>query len=430
MRLVAAIAATLPLLASAAAFAAPPDTSWREHDRLARAAFAAGDLGGADHHFRRADRMVRGHAGARWNLAIVAAQRGRIGEALGHLEDFAATGLHRDANGDTLLAPLRGHPRFRAVVGRLEANRGPRVQAKVAFDLGDPSLLAEDVAWDPGRDRFLVSSIHRRKVVALERDSTVRDFAGAGRDDVWAAMALAVDVPRGLLWLTTCAIPTMEGWSPSDSGRAAVLAFDLASGEPRRRIEFPRDGRPHLLGDMTLAPDGTVYVSDAAGGGVYALRDTIFETVVAPGLLESPQTPVPTPDGRYLLVPDYRWGIASVDLHLRTVSWIEKPADLAAAGIDDLDPTWNGIVAIQNGTTPRRVLWFETDPARSEIVRWRVLDQASPRLGEPTHGVVVGQRYYLIGDSGRDRVDVDRTLVLTPQARAPVLLRLDPPRGR
>jgi hypothetical protein len=63
-------------------------------------------------------------------------------------------------------------------------------------------------------------------------------------------------------------------------------------------------------------------------------------------------------------------------------------------------------------------------------VSWRVLEQASARLGEPNHGVMVGRDFVLIGDSGWDRVGPDGRLVTPPGTRPPVLLRLPPAAGR
>ena len=58
------------------------------------------------------------------------------------------------------------------------------------------------------------------------------------------------------------------------------------------------------------------------------------------------------------------------------------------------------------------------------IESWRVLEQGSERLGEPNHGVVVGRDFWLIGDSGWDRVGEDGRLRTPPGARSAVLLRL------
>jgi hypothetical protein len=180
-------------------------------------------------------------------------------------------------------------------------------------------------------------------------------------------------------------------------------------------------------GDLTIGPDGTVYMTDSAGGGVYALRPgaSSLDTIAPPGTFASPQTPVLVPSGRRLIVPDYSRGLASLDLATGAVHWLEKPRDLAANGVDGLYAAWKGLVAIQNGTTPRRVLWLDTDEELSRIRGWRVLEQATPRLGEPTHGVVVGSRFYFIGNSGWDRLDVDQTLVTTRGSTTPVILRLD-----
>jgi len=52
----------------------------------------------------------------------------------------------------------------------------------------------------------------------------------------------------------------------------ALVALDRRTGRVLRRFELPRDGARHVLGDMTIGPDGAVYVTDSVAGGVYRLR--------------------------------------------------------------------------------------------------------------------------------------------------------------
>jgi hypothetical protein len=111
-------------------------------------------------------------------------------------------------------------------------------------------------------------------------------------------------------------------------------------------------------------------------------------------------------------------------LATRTVRQVPKPPSLALAGIDGMALAPEGIVAIQNGTAPIRVLHLRLDPAKRRILGARVEEQASPLLGEPNHGTVVGNTLYFIGNSGWDRVDRDEHLVVPDGATSPVILRI------
>src|SRR5262249_5854216 len=158
----------------------------------------------------------------------------------------------------------------------------------------------------------------------------------------------------------------------------------------------------HVLGDLTIGPDGTVYVTDSVAGGVFRLRpgSPALETLARAGTFGSPQQPAVTGDGQRLLVPDYPRGIAPLGLRGGTVRWLARPRTLACGGIDGLVRDGDRLLAIQNGTAPHRVLELSLDPAAERIVGWRVLEQASRGLGEPNHGVIVERTLMLIGNSG------------------------------
>jgi len=399
---------------------------WYEHLRAARAALARDDFVAARPELERVDSIVGGHPGAMFALASIAAH-GRDGAtAIAWLRDYAATGLARRLANDTTFDALAADPEFVAVVARLDSNATPLAAATVAVRLNDAGLLAEDVAWDAARHRFLVSSIHRRKIVAVTMKGAATDFVAPGADGVWGMYALALDAGRGRLWATTAAGPVSEGYEAADSGRTALLAYDLRTARRRARIELPRDGAKHVLGDLALAKDGTVYVTESVGGGAYRLHPgaMTLDTLAPSGTFHSPQTPVLAMDGKRLLIPDYPRGLAALDLSSGQVTWLAKPRTLAAGGIDGLYRADHRLIAIQNGTSPHRVLELTLDAGETRVIGWRVLERASEWLGEPNHGTWVGRDFFFLGNSGWDRVNDAEELEISAAARPPVLLEL------
>jgi sugar lactone lactonase YvrE len=401
------------------------DSNWYEHLSAAGAALARQDFAAAAPELITVDSIVGGHPGSMFALATIAANQGDRAATLRWLREFAATGLARHVTGDARFARLAGDSDFVAVAARLDSNATPLAKAQVAVRLDDPSLLAEDVAWDASRRRFLVSSIHHSKIVAVTVDGKASDFATAG-PEAWGIYGLALDVARARLWATTAAGATCENYDAADSGRTALLAYDLRDGKRLTRVELPRDGAKHVLGDLTLARDGTVYVTESLGGGVYRLRPgaTALDTMAQPGTFRSPQMPVLATDGRRLLIPDYARGLAALDIASGRVRWLTKPRTLASGGIDGLYRDGHRLLAIQNGTSPHRLLELTLNPSETGIVSWRVLEQASEWLGEPNHGTFQEGDFYFIGNSGWERVGEDEVLQTPADARPAVLLKL------
>jgi hypothetical protein len=190
-----------------------------------------------------------------------------------------------------------------------------------------------------------------------------------------------------------------------------------------RRIDAPRD-TAHVLGDLAVAPTGEVYVSDNATLAVYVVRSGAdsLEVLVPPGVLANPQGPALSPDGRRLFVADYLRGIAAVDLATRRVDWLAQPPDVATNGIDGLYVAGRSLIGVQNGTEPERIVRFAVDAAFTRVLGWEVLEQ-NPQLDEPTHGVVVGDWFYFIANSGDDRAR-GATVRDDPAARPPAVMRV------
>jgi hypothetical protein len=188
-----------------------------------------------------------------------------------------------------------------------------------------------------------------------------------------------------------------------DWGRSAILQYDLRSGRLLHRIEGP----PRTaLGDMALAANGDPIVSDGEHGGVYRVSgaDQRIQRIDA-GDFVSPQTPAALPDGRHLLVPDYVRGLGMLDLSTKHVDWIPTEGNHALSGIDGLYALGNTLIATQNGTTPERVILFTLDGSNTGIVAENIIERATSTLGDPTHGVVVGNYFYYIANSGWDVLD-------------------------
>jgi hypothetical protein len=414
----ALLAAATPLGAFAQS-----DSTWQDHNRAGALALQARDWPAFRYHLLRLDTMLRGLPRVQLRLAEVEARLGRPEEALRRLQRYAAMGLTADLSADSALVPLRTLPGWAPVAERIARNADPVRRGDTVFVLPSRDMLAEDIAYDPRSRRFFVSSMRERRILAVDRDGRAQDFVASGQDGLWAAVDLGVDLRRRLLWVSTDAIPFQVGYDSADADRAALVAYDLGSGRLVRRIEAPRD-TAHFLADLAVAPTGEVYVSDNATRAVYVVRPGAdsLEVVVAPGVLANPQNPAVSPDGRRLFVADYLLGIAVVDLATRRLDWLPQPPDVATNGIDGLYVAGRSLIGVQNGTAPERLVRFPVDEGFTRILSWEVLEQ-NPQLDEPTHGVVVGEWFYFIANSGDDRAR-GAAVRDDPAARPPAVLRV------
>jgi hypothetical protein len=168
----------------------------------------------------------------------------------------------------------------------------------------------------------------------------------------------------------------------------------------------PNDAREHALGDMTVASNGDAYISDGTSGDLYVIRHDGggLKSLVPAGVFVSPQTPALNGDESLLYVPDYVEGIAIIHLKSGSIEWMKSANPTALDGIDGLYWTSGGLIATQNGTSPERIVRFRLN-AYDRIDSFHVLEANWRGLGDPTHGVIVGDEFYYIVNSGWDRAD-------------------------
>jgi sugar lactone lactonase YvrE len=318
--------------------------------------------------------------------------------AMGLLPNFQSVGMQKLR--DT--GKLNGLP-------ELKKNSEPVSSSAPVFKLSDPDLIAEDLAYDAGSKQLFISSVRERKIIRCDLEGHCADFAKSTSDQpLLGILALHVDEKAGLLWATMAGMNMVAGFKPDEDGKSAVLKYDLRSGKLLKAYD-PGDDRKHALGDMTVAPSGEVYASDGLSGDVYVItpKKDALEALLPNGTFISPQTPALSNDGKILYVPDYTQGIAAVRLADHSVEWLKTDAPAATFAIDGMYAVRDRLIAVQNGTLPERVVEFHLGTPVA-IASWKVLEANTAYLGDPTHGVPVGDDFYFIVNSGWDRVDEEK----------------------
>src|SRR5207244_7586300 len=90
----------------------------------------------------------------------------------------------------------------------------------------------------------------------------------------------------------------------------------------------PPEKKPYHFDDLTVGPDGTVFLSDGSGM-MWRVRGggNQIEVFVRPGFILAPQGSALAPDGKTLYVSDYGGPIDAVDVFTGKVEQLELPAD-------------------------------------------------------------------------------------------------------
>ncbi len=382
------------LIARIQLWGADPEPRWLALNQAARKAVEAKDYAKLREILRELKPLMPGNPRIIYNLAAADAVLGDREAALAGLRNLAKMGLIYDFAADSDFASLRGSDEFAAIQRPVAENKKPVTHSSPQFKLRESDLIPEDIAYDPDARRFFVASVRKSKIIRLNGGAAA-DFA---RLD-WPVMALRVDGQRRILWAATGWLQHCDRCKEPDKDKTALVAFDLESGTLRQRIESQVPG---LLGDMTIARDGTLYVSEGIHGALLRLKPgaSAMERLDSPGEFPSPQTPALSSDEKTLYVPDYLRGIAALDLATRAVTWL-KPADgIALSGIDGLYVYRDSFIAVQNGIKPERIVRFSMDLRKQEV-----LEANTSELGEPSHGTIAGDTFYFLANTGWDQYD-------------------------
>ena len=419
-------AAAVLVLAFAVAPALPAqaDSTWRDHDRATDAAMARGDWSAARRHALAMDALLGGHPVVVVALARIALRLGDTTDALFQLRRIAAMGVLAGGLSDSVFDGVRPLPAFQRMFVAIAANGRAMGSARAAATIPDTAAIAEDLAWDGARQRFIVSEVHGCRLLAVGLDGRTEPF-GAPLPPGWGVLGVGADSARGAVWATAVTLPQAAGYTKADSGRAAILRLDLGTGALRRRFDLPAPSRA-APGDLAIAENGDVFIGDGQTGAVYVIRaeDDTLATLVPAGRMRGTQQPAMAPDGRTLFIADYGRGLARVDRTSGSIVWLDHGPGVTLSGIDGLLMDGAGLIAVQNGVSPARIVRLTLDAALNTVTRAGIVLRDPALAAEPTHVVRVGGTLYAIGNAGWGKYGDDGRSLANGRHLAPRILRI------
>ncbi|HUL53842.1 MAG TPA: tetratricopeptide repeat protein [Opitutaceae bacterium] len=422
-----AVVALPGLLALAAA---PPSTTARKYYRDASSAVEDKNYEAALGLLEKAAALRPDHPRYLGALARLQALNERPFDAIATLSRMARLGVFLDPEQNEDFAPLHGYADFADVIQRLRANREPMGAGQVLFELPAMTGIIEGVAYRAATGDYFLGDARHHCVWIRRPDGAVQRFSPAAAG-LLGVFGLAVDEPRVSLWAATSAVPEMEGYGRGDRNRAALVEFALADGAIRRVATVPADGAGHVVGDLAVAANGTVYATDSIAPVIWRLPPGAqqLERWVESDQFQSLQGIASAPDGGALLVSDYDNGMFLIETPTRSIRLLAAPPETTLVGIDGIAAAPDGsVVAVQNGTEPRRVVRLWLDAAGRAVTRVAVLERGHPAMADPTLGTLVGDRFVFVGNAGWDRFAAGGPPDASAPRAVPILVtRLAPP---
>jgi hypothetical protein len=359
----------------------------------------SGDLTSALTKMESAVALRPTHPSYLYNQACLQSLAGRSAAALATLQRLADFGVYTPAATDADFTRIAEMDAFKAITAKFQANLEPRGDVKESATLPAQLGLIEGIAVRSSTGEVFFGDMHLRCVWRHQGEAVTR-FTAAD-DRLFGIGGLVVDEARGILWAACSAQQVMTDWSEENANRSALAGFDLNTGELMHYHRVPDDGRPHATVDLTLAANGTVYLSDSASPIIWRLQPGAeqLEAWVDDPRFRSLQGLALSNDERELYVADYAWGLFSIDTATGEVTALPTPQGYTLVGIDGLGRSGNRLIAVQNGLRPARVLAIDlqTDGSLGAI---HELAAAWPEMKDITLGSISRGKFHFVADAG------------------------------
>ena len=401
---------------------APKDV--RYYTQQAVQAYRAKDFAAYLSNMKQAQSLRPDHPTIMYNLAGAYALNGKKEEAIAWLGKVAGMGLIYPAADDEDFASIKDLTEFQNVVKAFETNQAAVAHSKEAFSLDEKGLVTEGLAFDSLTETYYVSSIHKRKIVSVNKKGVARDFSDT-TDGLWSAQGIKVDERRRELWVCTSALPQMVNFNDSEKNRTGVFKYDLKTGKIIKKYFLPDATKGHVFGDLAIHTSGDVYVTDSVTPAIYVIsrQKGTLELYLGPETFASPQGLDFSQDGKQMFVADYGRGIFVIDVKSRIARTIEHPLNISLLGIDGLYYFRGSLIVVQNGIRPHRIVRLYLNKPMDRIERSEVIEANNPVFDEPTLGVIVKDEFYYIANSQWESVNDKGQLVSEDKLRKPLIMR-------
>jgi hypothetical protein len=332
-----------------------------------------------------------------YGMVVAYAMLGRSSGAYNYMLEMQQQGLSYDLNASEQTQSIRGSEVYDYLNDLMIKAGEPVGEGEVAFTLAENISMPEAIAWDEGRQSFLVGTLRDGAVIAVDIDGKAKELIRANDENgLWGIRDLLVDNDHGRLWVSSAAVPEFSGFDPSDEGKGAVFEFKLETLELINRYPVPEDGNPHEPGSMALAPGGGIYLADRATPVIFS--KTADGDGLAPFLgnteMVGLRDMVLSSDAGKLYVADIAKGILVVDLENRSSAMLAGPKTLNLGGLSGL-VFWQGyLVIVQKDISPERLLRLELDSTGSKVETVRPLAIALQPFDHPGSGTIMGDYIY------------------------------------
>ena len=353
--------------------------------------------------YKRLSELKPYAGGVLWELARTYSMINERTGAFDTMLRLQQQGFNFDPTGDAAFDNIKDSKVFKYIVEALQTNAKPFGTGKVAFTIQNDAEQIESLVFDPTRNRFFAGSTATGEIFSVDLAGKTKPFISPSKENgLFGVYSMAVDATRNLLYVGTTSLPSFKGFDADTFGQGGIAQFELSTGKLRAKYALPFDAKARVISAMTVAPNGDVYAVEVLSNTVYQLRSGTLAPLFNSPEFSSLRGIAVTDDHKYLYLSDYENGLFIASLERNQIrALIAKNQNLG--GIDGVYAYRNQIIALQNGTSPTRVLRVLLGTNGVEQVQ--PLEANKAAMSVPSFGTIKGNQIYFIANSQRDLYD-------------------------
>ncbi len=362
-----------------------------------------------------------------YRLAQSAQKSGDSRKAIIYLKKLIGmkAAVSRTIRKDEVFSALKSNPEFVKLCE--EANRFLKHSggSSVFYIHQEKDLMPEGVAWDSLGNTVYISSLYRRKIVAIDQKGVARDFVKEKDNGLLQVVGMEVDAARRHLWVCSGYWGRMKivGFNKDTDLKSGIFQYDLRNG---RLIKswLQTDSRERFFNDLVISSSGDVYITDTKGGDLFVISSSDRKLKKYSEKLSFcyPNGITMSENGKSLFVADSR-GIHVIRVKTGKSDILRHSEKISLVGVDGLAFYRDSLIAHQ-WRSFGGIIKYKLNKDYTKVTDRENLEVFNPCFNYPTTGEVAGNRYYYIANA--QIMEVDRKgLLLRDRLKKPKIMVLD-----
>lgn len=347
------------------------------------AAFRAGDTMVAFDGIKKALQHRPTSSALLYNAIFLAAETDNLEAAIQYGHAYAKLGIAPGAAVQAKLKEKLPAADWQALEQQFTTNSKSAGAASHLITVPANHRLIEGIAVDE-QGTFFLSTVVSATILQVTPSGTISVLFDGNAHNLGSFFGIAYERTSNSLYATFARVDQTAS-NASDTDATGIVRINPLTGELMDKWVLPGGTQGQQIADIAIGGNGAIYAADAQAGKIYRLDSDGLKAVPTTVQFMSAQGLV-AHDNNTLLVADYGRGLWRIDATTGNAALYGVPDTVALAGIDGLLRHNDRIIAIQNGTSPHRIIEVHLDDATLSVTHITILAQNLAQFDEPTLG--------------------------------------------